>query len=231
MAWVIPSITTGNFFVSLHILILNQFVMEFREIVEKRSSVRSFRDESVPPDHLREMIRIAAMAPSVNNFQPWKFMVITSRDLLRKMANIVSDKIQSLPTNESLAAENIKSQVEFFATFFRDAPALIVLLMEEYETVLEKGVRMTHEEINRERNFPDLQSAGACIENLLLAAVDMGYGACWLSAPLMAANELAQLLEVEKPYRIIAFTAVGKPAHNPLPKSRKELDELIIWKE
>ncbi len=205
--------------------------MEFREVVEKRSSVRSFRDESVPPDHLREMIRIADMAPSVNNFQPWKFMVITSRDLLRKMANIVSEKIQSLPTNESLAAENIKSQVEFFATFFRDAPALIVLLMEEYETVLEKGVRMTHEEINRERNFPDLQSAGACIENLLLAAVDMGYGACWLSAPLMAANELAQLLEVEKPYRIIAFTAVGKPAHNPLPKSRKELDELIIWKE
>ena len=231
MVWVIPSITTGNFFVSLHILILNQFVMEFREVVEKRSSVRSFRDESVPPDHLREMIRIAAMAPSVNNFQPWKFMVITSRDLLRKMANIVSEKIQSLPTNESLAAENIKSQVEFFATFFRDAPALIVLLMEEYESVLEKGVRMTHEEINKERNFPDLQSAGACIENLLLAAVDMGYGACWLSAPLMAANELAQLLEVEKPYRIIAFTAVGKPAHNPLPKSRKELDELIIWKE
>ncbi|HQH42038.1 MAG TPA: nitroreductase family protein, partial [Bacteroidales bacterium] len=181
--------------------------------------------------HLREMIRIAAMAPSVNNFQPWKFMVITSRDLLSKMANIVSEKIQSLPTNESLAAENIKSQVEFFATFFRDAPALIVLLMEEYESVLEKGVRMTHEEINKERNFPDLQSAGACIENLLLAAVDMGYGACWLSAPLMAANELAQLLEVEKPYRIIAFTAVGKPAHNPLPKSRKELDELIIWKE
>lgn len=93
--------------------------MEFREVVEKRSSVRSFRNEPVPPDHLREMIRIAAMAPSVNNFQPWKFMVITSRDLLRRMANIVSDKIQSLPSNESLAAENIKSQVEFFCNLFQ----------------------------------------------------------------------------------------------------------------
>lgn len=205
--------------------------MEFKEVVEKRSSVRNFRDEPVPPYHLREMIRIAALAPSVNNFQPWKFMVITSRELLGKMANIVSDKIQSLPLNESLAAENIKSQVEFFATFFRDAPALIVLLMEEYETVLEKGVQLTHEEINRERNLPDLQSAGACIENLLLAAVDMGYGACWLSAPLMVADKLAQLLEVEKPNRIIAFVAVGKPAHTPHPKSRRELDELIIWKE
>lgn len=205
--------------------------MEFRTVVEKRSSVRSFRDEPVSSGDLREMIRIAAMAPSVNNFQPWKFMVITSKDLLRKMAHIVSEKIQALPANESLAAGNIKSQVEFFATFFREAPALIALLMEEYETVLEKGVKMTHEEINRERNFPDFQSAGACVENLLLAAVDMGYGACWLSAPLMAKDELSRLLGVEKPYSIISFVAVGKPLHNPLPKSRKEIDELIIWKE
>jgi nitroreductase len=205
--------------------------MEFKQVLESRSSVRTFKRDKVKIEDLKEMVRLAAMAPSINNYQPWKFIVITNNPLLQKMAHIVSEKISSLPSNNSQSAVNVISQVEWFATFFREAPAVIALIMDKFETVLEKSVTLTPEEINRMRNFPDMQSAGACIQNMLLAATDLGYGACWLSAPMMAKEELEKILEIQQSSSLIAFVAIGKPLNPPKPKNRKSLEEILFWKE
>jgi len=205
--------------------------MEFKEVVESRSSVRSFKADKVKSEDLREMVRLGAMAPSVNNYQPWKFIVITNNALLQKMANIVAEKISALPVNNSQSASNIISQVEWFATFFRQAPSLIALTMDKSETVLEKSVTLSPVEINSMRNFPDIQSAGACIQNILLAASDLGYGACWLSAPMMAKQELEKILEIQNSSSLMAFVAVGRAIHPPKPKTRKNIDEILSWRE
>jgi nitroreductase len=173
------------------------------------------------------LVRRAGLAPSVNNYQPWKFIAVTNKDILSKMAIKVSEKIKELPENKSIASKNVKSQVEWFATFFENAPAVIAMVMEDYESVLEKGVQLSHEEINKLRNFPDMQSAGAAIQNMLLSAVDMGYGACWLSAPMMAKESLEKILAIENPYHLIAFVAIGKPSRQLEPKSKKPMDEIF----
>ena len=205
--------------------------MELKQTIEKRTSIRNFIDEPVPLNDLKEMVRRAGLAPSVNNYQPWKFIAVTNKKVLSKMAMKVSDRIKEIPSNKSIAAKNVKSQVEWFATFFENAPAVIAMVMEDYETVLEKGVNLSHEEINKARNFQDMQSAGAAIQNLLLSAVDLGYGACWLSAPMMAKESLEKILEVENPYHLIAFVAVGKAAREKEPKSKKSIDEICKVKE
>lgn len=201
--------------------------MDLKLAIEKRTSIRNFTNEEIPVNDLKELVRMAGLAPSVNNYQPWKFLAITNKDILSKMAAKVAEKIKELPANQSIAAKNVKSQVEWFATFFENAPAVIAMLMEDYESVLEKGVQLTHEEINKLRNFPDMQSAGAAIQNILLTAVDMGYGACWLSAPMMAKESLEKILGVEHPHHLIAFVAVGKPVRELQPKSKKSLDEIF----
>ncbi len=201
--------------------------MDLKLAIEKRTSIRNFTDEKVPVNDLKELVRRAGLAPSVNNYQPWKFYAVTNKKILSDMAIKVADKIKDLPANQSIAAKNVKSQVEWFATFFENAPAVIAMLMEDYESVLEKGVQLSHDEINKLRNFPDMQSAGAAIQNMLLSAVDMGYGACWLSAPMMAKESLEKILNVESPYHLIAFVAVGKPARELEPKSKKPIDDIF----
>lgn len=201
--------------------------MELKEAIEKRTSVRVYKQEPVPLEDLKEMVRLASLAPSVANFQPWKFIIITSKDLLEDMARKVARHLENIPANESRAASNVKSQVEWFATFFQDAPALIAVTMEDYESVLEKGVVLDHDEINRQRNYPDIQSAGACIQNILLAAVDMNYGACWLSAPMMVKETLEDMLQLDEKFRLIAFVAVGKPEKVPAKKTARSVDEII----
>lgn len=205
--------------------------MELKQAIEKRVSIRTFTDEQVPVKDLKELVRRAGLAPSVNNFQPWKFYTIINKEIMHKLATKVSEKIKQLPENRSIASKNVKSQVEWFATFFENAPAVIAMAMEDYESVLEKGVHLSHEEINKLRNFPDMQSAGAAIQNILLSAVDLGYGACWLSAPMMAKEDLETILNIENPYHLIAFVAVGKASKKIQPKPKKSLDEIFLLME
>ncbi len=201
--------------------------MELKQAIESRTSIRIYKNEPVPLEDLKEMIRLASLAPSIADSQPWSFIIITNKKLLEDMALKVARKLANIPENESLASKNIKSQVEWFATFFQDAPAVIALAMETYESVLEKGVVLNHDEVNRMRNYPDFQTAGACIQNMLLAAVDMNYGACWLSAPMMAKETLGQMLEMDEKHNLIAFVAVGKPASTPVKKPAPDINERI----
>lgn len=201
--------------------------MELKKAIETRTSIRQYAPEPVSLSDIKEMVRLASLAPSVNNYQPWQFIAITNKELMRRMADAVRERISSLPVNQSKYAANVKNQVEFFATFFEEAPALVALCMSEHETVLEKGVELTHDEVNQLRNSPDLQSAGACIQNLLLAAVDFGYGACWMSAPMMAKKELETLLEITQPFSLVSFVALGRPAKTILPRNKKPIDQMF----
>lgn len=201
--------------------------MELKKAIELRTSIRTFTDEKVSVDDLKEIVRRAGLAPSVNNYQPWMFTAITKPETLSLMADKVAKKLKEVPSNNSIASKNVLSQVEWFATFFENAPAVIAIAMENYESVLEMGVNLSHDEINKMRNFPDMQSAGAAIQNILLTAVDLGYGACWLSAPMIAKTELEKIIGISEPYHLISFVAIGKPSKTIQPKPKKSIDEIF----
>lgn len=197
--------------------------MELLESIEKRTSVRSFSSEKVKIEDIREMVRRGGLAPSVNNFQPWRFILVENRLILNELASMISEKYNQLKFKESKVSANIKKQAEWYSTFFTEAPALLVLVMSEYETILEKGVYLSHEEINKIRGYPDIQSAGACIQNILLSAVDLGYGACWLSGPLIAKDEIELRLSLGEKEKVICFVAIGIPAKDFEPKKKEDL--------
>ena len=201
--------------------------MELIQAIENRVSVRSFTAEAVSKETLREIIRRAGMAPSINNSQPWKFLIISNKELLAKMAEGVTYSLSSLPAKGADDPNsNVLSRVEWFSTFFEEAPVLIALLMKPYISVAEQGTAISHEEINQMRNYPDMQTAGAAVQNILLSAVDFGLGACWMSAPLVAQEKLEGLLKVQDPWKLITFVALGHPYGKPARKTRKSVEEI-----
>ena len=66
--------------------------MEFAALAEKRVSVRQFKPDPVPTDHIRGMVRLASLAPSPNNQQPWRFIAVTRKPLLQEMADVPDEK-------------------------------------------------------------------------------------------------------------------------------------------
>ncbi|MGB9749592.1 MAG: nitroreductase family protein [Caldisericia bacterium] len=58
--------------------------MILKEILE-RYSVRKYKKEDVPEELVKEVIEAARLAPSANNKQPWKFIVV--RDFEKRKKN------------------------------------------------------------------------------------------------------------------------------------------------
>ena len=127
-------------------------------------------------------------------------------------------------------AKHLKQQAAWFSTFFNRAPMLIALAGHPFESDLERGVAIPHDELERMRNYPDLQSSGASIQNLLLAATAMDYGTCWMTGPLYANEKIQELLGIQAPWRLISFVAIGKPMKEAkITREKKNLaDDMVI---
>ncbi len=200
--------------------------MDLTKVMEERYSCRKFEDTEVSDDLLRELIRLGSLAPSSNNSKPWKFLVIKSDSILNQMANIVEDKLGSLLKDKIKDRKTLADRVLWYSTFFKNAPSVIVVMAKEYTTPINEILENhSKEDILKLRNHPEIQSLGACVQNILLGAQDMGLGSCWLSGPVIASKRLAELLEEsESEYSLAAMVAVGKPA---VTKARKVNEEEI----
>jgi nitroreductase len=60
--------------------------MEYSELIRKRESVRNYDPyRPVPKEVMERILDAGRMAPSACNYQPWKFLVISSPVLLEKV--------------------------------------------------------------------------------------------------------------------------------------------------
>ncbi len=79
-----------------------------------------------------------------------------------------------------------------------------------------------------ENTILDVQSIGACIENMILKATDLNISTLWIGYTLEIEEELKELLNIEK--TLIATLALGYSDHNPKPRPRKTIEEVTEWK-
>ncbi|MDH4122577.1 MAG: nitroreductase family protein [Thermoplasmata archaeon] len=59
--------------------------MDVLEAIKTRRSVRRYKPDPVPEEILKEILSAARMAPSADNAQPWKFVVVTDEEIKRKL--------------------------------------------------------------------------------------------------------------------------------------------------
>ncbi len=74
----------------------------------------------------------------------------------------------------------------------------------------------------------DLMSAGAAVQNILLAAHDLGLGACWLGEILARRAEAEDLLEVSEDLELVALVAVGRPVERERTGVRHPASDLVV---
>ena len=74
----------------------------------------------------------------------------------------------------------------------------------------------------------DHQAAGACMQNMLLAAEALGLGAVWLGQILKNKSEVNRILALTDDYDLMAVTALGYPLHRNQKSRRKDISELLL---
>jgi len=172
--------------------------MNVREAIEKRRSVRKFKDEQVPKDAINELIAAARLAPSGCNVQPTKISVVASAD----------------------AKKRLEKAGAFAQGFVSKAPLILVICGDpagyEDEDRLLKGE-------NRNRCFRDLSIASAFI---VLRATELGLSTCYIG--LIDSDAIKKTLKIPDSYIIPYVICVGYSAEKPRGLSRKPLGEFIL---
>ncbi len=74
----------------------------------------------------------------------------------------------------------------------------------------------------------DVQSIGACIQNMLLAIHSMGLGAVWLGEILKKKEGVNSVLRAPDSYELMAVVALGHPVNKKRVSERKELSHLVF---
>ena len=200
---------------------------ELLNLIRSRRSIRRFLDRPVSRDDLMRLFEAASWAPSNHNRQPWRFLVIEDRlqiaDLADAVGRALSVKMKSLPESASAYV----GEFVHYATFFSNAPVLLVVLHKQ-------PVRVSAPVLAGLKN-PDLVSGeplsvAMAVQNLLLAAQTLGLGTCVLTGPLLVQDALIEALALPAGHDLTCLVAVGHPAESPPPPRRKTIEQIAEFR-
>ena len=60
--------------------------LKFKEVIEKRRSIRKYNDTPVSKDQILQILEAARIAPSASHRQPWHFIVVEDKETIKKLA-------------------------------------------------------------------------------------------------------------------------------------------------
>jgi nitroreductase len=209
---------------------------ELGTLIKTRRSVRKYQDKPVPEDLLLKALELATWAPNGGNYQPWRFLIVTNKQLIQKMGQAVKAKTELICSwAESTEFGETVERWRRSADFFRHAPVCIAVLMGKYISAADRILSTRGEadtvaqEIRacRELGNSSLQSVAAAVANLLLILHYFGLGATWMAAPQTAKKEVEELLHVSPDWDFVDLIPVGYPAETPRVPARKPVAEVV----
>jgi nitroreductase len=187
--------------------------MNTLDAIAARRSIRRFKNTSIPPDCLQAILKAGTQAPSGKNRQPWRFVVV---DCARR-----AEMIQVMRAGIERArreGEDLGSSV-WSANVMEQAPVTVFVFNPQ-------GVRPWQEH-SIEQMFDDvvdIQSIGAAIQNMLLAAQDLGIGSLWICDVFYAYEELCDWLGEQG--EMIAALSFGYADESPAARYRRPVSEV-----
>lgn len=220
--------------------------MDVDEAIRGRRSIRKYKpDVPIPREDIEAIIEAGCWAPSSTNIQPWRFVVVTDRETIGEMANAVYDRFQELSKvalrlgEKRLAA--FSRFMRSYGSFFGDAPLVIVACTKPYEnpvlkmpmaTVIEKARQYEDVDVDVEPIVVDTvqKSVAMAVQNVLLKAHSLGYGACVMDTPIAIEGTLREMLNLEDDLELVMLIPMGVPASTKVEApERKPVAEVLSF--
>ena len=178
-------------------------------------SVRRFKPDPVPEEHLRLILEAARCAPTSGNQQPWKFLVVRDRAKIDQLRERCLAK--GVPRGENESDEEYRKRREARGKGFGDyftAPVYVVVLTDSESTY-------------PSYNHHDGPMAAGY---LMLAARALGYGTVYITDSIPEAVT-REVLNIPERYKRMCITPIGVPDGWPEPKPKKKLEDLVAYEK
>jgi nitroreductase/NAD-dependent dihydropyrimidine dehydrogenase PreA subunit len=171
--------------------------------LRSRRSIRTYYDKAIEQEKLAELIGIARYAPTGSNSQQVKWLVVNSRENVKKMSAMTVDLLRHMiknrdPLIEKYSLANIVTAWESGIDFIsRDAPALVI-------AYAPKDYGMAQVDCTSALSYLDL------------AAPTLGFGCCWAGFLMIAASHwppLQQFLALPQDHASFGIMMMGYPKY------------------
>ena len=188
--------------------------MNTLDVIAARRSIRKFKDAPIPDALLETILCAGIQAPSGKNRQPWRFIVV-KQDKRDEMCRIMRQGIA-----EAKAEGEDSGSAEWTVKVMEQAPVTVFIINPEGKRPWE-----AHDIGEMFQDVVDIQSIGAAIQNMLLAAQDLGLGSLWICDVFYAYEPLCAWLG--ETGAMIAAVSFGYADESPIARSRKPFSEVV----
>lgn len=187
----------------------------FQAIAARRSN-RKFKPDPIPQETLEKILHAGTLAPSGKNKQPWKFYVVQGDGRVEMASEMKKGmaRLEGMGVNTGSARYSLEVMKQAPVTVFIFNPT-------SKHPLLERDTLETYSDV------VDIQSVGAAIQNMCLAAVDLGLGSLWICDVFFGYEELCAWLGEEG--QMIAALSLGYPDQEPQPRPRKPVSEVTVF--
>lgn len=187
----------------------------------QRRSIRRYRPDPVPRADIEAILRVASLAPSAFNLQPWRFVVVERPDIKATLSEAAHGQRQ------------IASAPAVIVLYTDTSDALSTVddvLHPELEAAARAKSRASTERFFARLSPADRESWGAeqgyiALGYLLLAAEEHGYQ----TSPMLGFDSelVKSALDLPAHVRIPALVAIGRGAEGGRPHHRQPLDRVL----
>lgn len=169
--------------------------------------MKDFESGPVPLAQIEHLLDLAVLAPNHRMTEPVRFRVLG-----REAKRVYAEALAGRKTRKMDDPEAERAVREKVVRRTLEVPSMIGVVMEQNEDP----------EIREE----DYATAFMAIQNLSLAAVEIGLGTHIKTGAVMGEPALREALEVRDDERVVAIVFLGVPAELPDPKPRTPASDL-----
>jgi len=200
---------------------------QFLELARKRRSIRQFKPDPVPEELIWKILEAARWAMSGANGQPWEFIVVRDRKIVKKLyeAGAESEKqtaaIESSRTDEMRQPwyRNLPDSIP--PSRFSNAPVIIAVLGDPRTAQATTLNRLT------DRRWVVDENIANATQIIHLAAAACGLGSQWVTVDRYYEDLIRPALGVPAILRIFSLVPIGSPAMEPKNPYRRDLQEIV----
>jgi len=187
--------------------------MSVFETIKKRRSIGKMTQERPSRQQIKRLLEAATHAPNHHKVEPWKFIVLAGKareELGLIMAASLASHLDETASGKAQARLN-KERTKLLRS-----PVVIAVVAQppRLPNVLE---------------IENIEAVAAAVQNMLLAAEEMGLACMWRTGDAAYDPRVKQWLGLAPAEHIVAFVYVGFPAIPALERVPTPFEEKTTW--
>ena len=183
--------------------------MDTLDAIYSRQSIGKVKPDPLPRILIEQLLSAAVQAPNHHRVRPWRFIVLSSAARERLGDVMAESKRLSAPETPASLLDVERSRP-------LRAPVIIAV-----------GVDKPSEP--KVLEVENICAAAAAVQNLLLAATDLGLGAIWRTGPAALDPRVKQFLGLAPDQHLIGLIYLGYPEGEHLRQERPGFEDRTTW--